>query len=252
MCAKRINTCTIIILLLWCGGRLQAQSQEQNANTANILQIDSYPKGALVQISGKYTFVGTTPFLVPYPLVGKYQIKAAKVGYESRHTSVDLVSNGYNKITIRLNKKTPLKAALRSSVFPGWGQFYGQNKARGFFISMGQTALGIITLFAARDYNNERDEYELALENFNRSVNLDEAQIAFQNVQKQFQEADDALNFRNTMIYVTAGFWFYNILDSIFFFSSGSSGIEFSTKGITDISDNTGQDQISLTMKIGF
>ncbi len=202
--------------------QLQAQNNHKKSNDVERLLIDSVPRGAFVKLSGKYSFMGRTPFVIPYRLYGKYNVKAKKDGYEGVSSDVELAKRGANRITIRLSKKTPFKASYRSLLLPGWGQFYGQSKFKGFFISLTQLSLGVVTAVAVQDYARQKEEYELALNNFESvRFNLEEARLAHAIAKREFEDAEDALNFRNTMIYVTAGFYIYNFLDSLLFFSSG-------------------------------
>jgi len=228
-----------------------AQHGNDQLTSSAALQVNSNPQGAVIELTGKYTFVGRTPFLVPYQLFGKYKVHASKDGYESKTASVRLVNKGFNSVTINLSKKTRAKAALRSVLFPGWGQFYGQNKTRGFWVSTVQLAFGVVSIYAINDYNNEKNDYDVALRNFNRNqLNEEDAQRAFDEVQKQFNQADDAQNFRDATLYLTAGFWLYNVLDSIFFFSAGNSSLKITAGRTSAISGVKPGDQLKLTMQV--
>jgi len=231
-----------------------ASAQEGNAKTdySSALQINSSPQGAVIELTGQYTFVGRTPFIVPYQLYGKYRIRASKEGYESKTARVNLVKQGFNTVTIKLSRKTRAKAALRSALFPGWGQFYGQNKTRGFLVSAFQLTLGAVAAFAVTDYNNKKNDYDQALANFDQNqLNQEEAQIAFEQLQREFRRADDALNFRNTALYLTAGFWLYNIFDSLLFFSSGKATISITGNRTPALSRGAlNNNQLNLTLQV--
>ena len=229
--------------------QLYAQNNKNDLSSKK-LYINSYPDGTLVQISGPYSFIGRTPFVIPYKLFGKYKIKASKKGYENLNASIDLAKRGINRITIRLHKKTRTKAAIRSTFLPGWGQFYGQNNFKGFTLSIGQTTFGIISLFAVKNYINEKHDYELALEKFNNvRYNLEHAEMAYQIAKREFNEAENALKFQNAMIYLTVGFWIYNIFDSIFFFSIDKPSLNKSLNNRANFSTKINQNQLLFTME---
>jgi len=223
---------------------LCAQSNNNETIPPDAIEIDSEPQGAMVEISGKYIFVGRTPFVVPYSLYGRYKIQVKKDGYEGASRTVNFFGDKNPKITFYLSKKTRLKAAMRSTLLPGWGQFYGQGKIKGLVVIMGQTVLGIKTFLSVKKYRNKKNDYQLALDEFNRTVGLEE-------VQKALKEAEDAMNFKSTMIYVTAGFWLYNILDSMIFFSSKSLPVHISPREVNQI-NGAAEKKIMLEVKIDF
>ena len=223
---------------------LCAQSNNNETIPPDALEIDSEPQGAMVEISGKYIFVGRTPFVVPYSLYGRYKIQVKKDGYEGASRTVNFLGDKHPKITFYLSKKTRLKAAMRSTLLPGWGQFYGQGKIKGLVVIMGQTVLGIKTFLSVKKYRNKKNDYQLAINEFNRTVELEE-------VQKALKEAEDAMNFKTTMIYVTAGFWLYNILDSMVFFYSKSLPVRFSP-GKTNQINGAAEKKIMLEVRIDF
>lgn len=234
----------LLLFILISAPNLYAQNNNKSPNNLIGVLIESNPSGAIVQITGQYKFIGRTPFIIPYKIYGKYKIKASKEGYEGVSTNIDLLKKGQSTLTIRLSKKTRFKAAYRSLFFPGWGQIYGDNKLRGVFISTIQAGFGIRALIAINDYNKAQDNLQRALDVFER--NKDEN--AFKAVQDKFNKAENAHSFRNTMLFITAGFWVYNILDSIFFFSSKSTHIEINTNRF---SQNLNDKKVMLTMKIG-
>ncbi len=223
---------------------LGAQSNNNGTTPPDAIEIDSEPQGAMVKISGKYIFIGRTPFVVPYSLHGRYKIQAKKDGYENASLTVNLFGDKNHKVTIYLSKKTRLKAAMRSTLLPGWGQFYGQGKIKSLVVIMGQTALGIKTFISVKKYRNKKNDYQLAIDEFNGAVGLEE-------VQKALKEAEDAMNFKTSMIYVTAGFWLYNILDSMVFFSSKSLPVRFSP-GVANQINGAAEKKIMLEVKIDF
>ena len=212
----------------------------------NLVKIQSSPLGATVQLKGLYSIVGRTPFLVPYPLEGRYKIKATKEGYESETSHVNFFGNSESSIFIKLKPRTRTKAAMRSLAFPGWGQLYSGDKFRG--IVLGAVSMGLVgwTLFTHNDYNTSQNALERAVENFNRNM----SEEFFQNVQTKLGEAQDDYDFRNTMLLVTASFWAYNIMDSLIFFSSNGGGIEIKANPFPS-AGNVINNKIELSLKIG-
>ena len=212
----------------------------------NLVKIQSSPLGATVQLNGLYSIVGRTPFLVPYPLEGRYKIKATKEGYESETSHVNFFGNSESSIFIKLKPRTRIKAAMRSLLFPGWGQLYSGDKFRG--VVLGAVSIGLVgwTLFTHNDYNTSQNALDRAVENFNRNM----SEESFQNVQTKLGEAQDDYDFRNTMLLVTASFWAYNIMDSLIFFSSNDGRIEIKANPFPS-AGNVTNNKIELSLKIG-
>lgn len=217
-CLLAVSLCCQLLAVSFGNSGLYAQSDV--ANNAETLKIYSLPRGAYVEVNGSYSFIGRTPFVIPVRLVGKYRIKASMAGYETYKATVNLSSRRASKITLKLSPRTRFKSSYRSFLLPGWGQMYGQSTFKGFLVGITQATLGVITLFAIDDYQAEKDDYEFALSNFEQvKTNLGEAEAAFLIVQKEFGDLNDAKDFRDAMVLATAGFWLYNVVDAIFFFS---------------------------------
>jgi len=212
----------------------------------NLVKIQSSPLGATVQLSGLYSIVGRTPFLVPYPLEGRYKIKATKEGYESETSHINFFGNSESSIFIKLKPRTRTKAAMRSLVFPGWGQLYSGDKIRGAVLGAVSMVLIGRTLFAQNDYNTSLNALDRAEANFN----LNRTAESFENVQTKLGEAQDDYDFRKTMLLVTASFWAYNIMDSLVFFSSHGRGIEIKANPFPS-AGNAINNKIELSLKIG-
>lgn len=222
----------------------QEKQGGNGGNGVKLLTVESNPRGAIVKIEGTYSFVGRTPYIVPYPLTGKYKIRASKHGYESETSQVYFVPNEESKLFIKLTPKTRLRAGVRSAFFPGWGQFYGGNKKRAFLISTAEIALAARTVIAFNDYNSSQDALDTATEEFLRTM----SETSFENVQKKLAQANKDDDFRKVMLRITAGVWIYNILDSIIFFPK-SPHIEIKTEQSSLISmDN----QMMFSWKISF
>ena len=217
----------VVVSLLLAASCSIAYGQNGNGEKIeNALQINSKPQGAVIEISGKFSSItGRTPFVVPYHVLGTYYIKASKEGYEDRNTSVRLVKEGYNSITIRMSAKTRAKAAIRSMVFPGWGQAYGQSRTKGLIVGVIQLAFGVYAGYSAIEFASEKDQYDKANLAYQQASTFEQAQAAKTVLDKQFAEASDARDTRDTALLVAGGFWVYSFFDSMIFFSNGGKSV---------------------------
>lgn len=240
----------IVLFFLFVGpGQAPAQKKADNGRNDRInpkgrVLISSKPSGAIVHLEGLYKFTGRTPFVVPYPLRGPYKIKTTKKGYESFTSNMSFVGKGEDKLLIRLSPKTRGKAAIRSLVFPGWGQVYGGQKLKGTFMGAIQLGLGIWTLFVINDYNDAQDDFERALRDFE----LSQSEDAFRALQDKESSAGEAYNSRNTMLIVTGVFWVYNLFDSIVLFSN--KGVHINIES-SPVSNRINNGDLMLSLKIG-
>lgn len=228
---------------------LDLEKKASPKSPVNLVKIQSSPLGATVQLSGLYSIVGRTPFLIPYPLEGRYKIKATKEGYESETSHINFFGNSESSIFIKLKPRTRIKAAMRSLVFPGWGQLYSGDKVRGAIL--GAASIGLIgwTLFAHNDYNTSQNALDRAVENLSPDSpnrNFD----SFENMQNKLAAAQDDFDFRKTMLLITASFWAYNLIDSLIFFSSPAGRIEIKANPFPSASNIT-NNKIELSLKIG-
>ncbi len=184
------------------------------------MTINSVPSGATVYVEGEHTFVGKTPMNFPYLLVGTYKITASKRGYEDWFQTVNLVGRRSGSLLIRLSPKTRFKAALRSTLFPGWGQHYLDKRFKGGAISFAMIGLTLSSLVSDYQYDRAVDRYKRALRDYN-TAKREEDRLALEGkVQDKEKKADDSYRHRNALLWMTGTLWTYNILDALIFFPS--------------------------------
>lgn len=247
---RRLNSwvyCRGIVLL--CFITLQpAFGQTNGKDHSGKLTITSKPTGALVYMTGEYEFIGRTPFVVPYKLYGRYNIKVNKRGYESIHSYYRFTAER-RAISIHLRPKTARKALFRSSIFPGWGQFYSERKFMGtLYVGATAAALTVLSINQHR-YNDAQFAYQNALAKANREgVSFEEQQQALDDLQDTLQNLDSKNDARNTSFYIAIGVWVFNILDSMLFFPNYANDIEFFQKLGLQVEPR--QNSISLTMQL--
>lgn len=259
---RRENTATALVLgfvfvtfwmaipqtLAQSNGRNRDMKAGKDRDISSRLTIISKPSGALVHLIGEYEFIGRTPFIVPYALYGRYTVKVNKRGYESIHSSYQFTA-GRSTISIKMNPKTRGKAMLRSLLFPGWGQYYGERKLIGTLF-VGAAAAGFTVLaINQHNYRSAQLDYQRAMEATQRiGLSLQEKQAAQDRVQEALREVRNYEDARNTSLYVAVGIWALNVLDSILFFPSYARDIEvFRNLGLQI---NSAQHQFTLQKRI--
>lgn len=240
---RRLVTIHTLFLSVLCVAVGSAQ-EVQTDNGSDLLRVESKPTGAVVELEGVYNFTGRTPFTVPYPVRGRYKIKANKPGYESVSSEVSLVGSQDSELLIRLKAKTRFKAGMRSFIFPGWGQFYRGDKVRGIAYSGIQLALGAASLLAMNEYNQSQNALERASQDFQQEMTAENARI----VNERLAQAQDDYDFRNTVLIITGAFWAFNLVDSVIFFPSGNINFDIETRSSAL---GTNNNSIRLSWKLG-
>ncbi|OGC77770.1 MAG: hypothetical protein A2Z27_02620 [candidate division Zixibacteria bacterium RBG_16_50_21] len=240
----------IVALVAVVAGMLFGLAWGQDDSAQVTLRISSTPPGVTVNMDGPFQLTTTTPTEISQPLTGRYHVKAEKFGYESWETYVTLTPNQPASLKINLSPKTRVKAALRSVLIPGWGQFYSDRKGWGYFFAVGTATLAAGFILADLHYSNQYDQYVDVRNEFDRAATIEEKTNLKQNLDDEQREAYDAENLRNAALGIAAGFWAFNVVDNIFFFPSAESGVFERLSSNYDV--RTGQVKLTYTQSIDF
>jgi len=227
------------------GCTMNANAQEENRASARVVTIKSEPAGALVMLSGEHRFAGRTPFILPYPLTGKYKISTNKRGYESFNTNYSFNSSNKGLLMLKLDQRTSGKAALRSFVAPGWGQIYSERKRSGLIwsgVTFGAlVAAGVNELL----YRDAQDDHRAALSAFNSGGDTAQQQAALLSALRRVNNAEDD---RNLSLYILGGVWVLNLIDSAVFFPNYAGNEELFRRASFGLSQRG--DATKLNLKI--
>jgi hypothetical protein len=212
-----------LVILVFIGAVLsnvpaQAQEGVPTAPSSGKFSLYSKPSGAFVYLEGDYDFIGRTPCEVPFGVEGSYRVKALKRGYENWATRVMLVGDQENSLYIKLVPKTRLKAALRSVIFPGWGQYYTDRKAKGVVFGLLQIGSIVGTIYAYQNYEDAKDDFAKAADRYRQEKLVAKLPQLKADMRAKRREADNAWELRNTFYALTAGVWAYNVLETVLFF----------------------------------
>jgi hypothetical protein len=227
---------------------INAFGQEDSAKVT--LRITSNPPGVTVNLEGPYQLTTTTPADVTQELIGSYKVKAEKFGYERWSSYITLTPNQPASLKITLTPKTRVKAALRSVILPGWGQFYSDRKGWGYFFTLGSVVMA--TGFVAADtyYGNKYDDFVDVRNQFNSATSIEEKTDLKQKMDDRQRKAYDAQTLRNAVLGVGVAFWAYNVIDNIFFFPSLQSGVFERLQSSYD--PNSGEVKLTYSHQLGF
>ena len=225
-----------------------ASAQDESKAPVRVVTIKSEPAGTLVLLSGEHRFAGRTPFILPYPLTGKYQISTNKRGYESFNAEYSFSSSTKGLLMLKLDQRSSGKAALRSFVAPGWGQFYSERKKSGL-IWVGATA-GALAAFGVNElnYRDAQDEHRAAVSAFKNAADFTQQQAALVSVQSALRKVNNTEDDRNLSLYILGGVWVLNLIDSALFFPHHADNSELFRRASLGLSQRG--DATKLNLKI--
>jgi hypothetical protein len=215
---RKVFCSLVIFCCVWFISLAQAQEGTSSEPSGGTFSLYSKPSGAFVYLVGDYDFIGLTPCEVPFTLQGNYRVKAVKRGYEDWATQITVIGDRQNSLYIKLSPKTKWKAAIRSALFPGWGQYYTDRKTKGVVFGILQIGSLIGTAYAYQNYEEAKDDYYAAIDRYRVEKRVDELDPLREEMRRLRHEADSAWELRNTFLALTAGIWVYNVLESVLFF----------------------------------
>ena len=246
MLLKRILTAVLFLVI--SPVLLSAQTNPQGG-----FLVESTPAGAEVLLKGEAVVAGISPTIFNQPLVGEYKVEIKKYGYENYSTRVILDPTKPITLSIKLTPKTRYKAAVRSMLVPGWGQIYGEQKTKGFFLNL--LALGSVAAYLIIDhnYNNEYDDYTASLLAYDSTVanggSYADIRARYLNLEEAREDAYNAETRRRVSIGAVIGIWSISLLDALFFFPQEKG--TFTVKGLT-VKPTTDYNTVGLTLSMSF
>jgi hypothetical protein len=191
---------------------------------AATLRIRSEPSGAFVALDGEHTWKGSTPWDLSRGLKGTYHITAEMSGYERWRRTVHLVEGESRQLDIRLSRKSAVKAALRSVVVPGWGQFYAERPTKGTVFLVGAAAAATGLLVMHELYENDVDELNEAQRAYQAAGTVEEIERLRPRFEEKRREADRSYDRRQILLYTTGAVCAASVLDALFLFPSPAEG----------------------------
>lgn len=219
---------------------------------AGQLTLVSNPPGTAVFLDGEYRLSGVTPVTFNQELYGVYQLTAERGGYEKFETKLVIAGDQSRTFEIEMVPKSRFKAAYRSLILPGWGQYYNGQKTRGIMYTSAATISLIATLVANEDFKDKRDLRNDRLSDYYRIRNeRTQDPEAIEEAQRRFYEAQDdaydAETIRRIAFGATAIVWAISVIDAAAFTPERSY-----TVGGGAVSLDTGDDFDKIGLKLAF
>lgn len=239
---KGILAALVSLTIVFLCQNLSAQS------TGNIL-INSDPQGALVILTGEWSYSGVTPVIFDRPLIGRYQIEVIRDGYET-YRSVSYFSEAQKaQLDIKLKRKTRTKALFRSMIFPGWGQRYNNQTTKSSLLSIATIGSVVGYLLIKSDYDDKIDVFNQRKSAFGQAEQWSDLSGLEASMWEAQREANDSENKLNVAIVTVAGLYIISVLDSFLFFPDHDSYTEY--KAITLVPE-IGPDRAAISLAVRF
>ena len=186
--------------------------------------IDSSPPGAVVELIGHTVFRGVTPWHLDRGLSGTYEVRAYKVGYEDWKGYALLSATRRDSVFIRMSRKTPLSAGVRSALVPGWGQFHTGQKAKGALFLAAEAAAFAGVLWADAKREDAQQAYTEARLEYLAADQVDEIDETYIAMRAAYDELYRWHENRKHWAYAAAAVWLANIVDAVVLFPTPSQG----------------------------
>jgi len=117
-------------------------------------------------------------------------------------TEIDVVS---------FEDRTRYYATIRSTLLPGWGQFYTQNRSMGRAFMGGEAFLGILAYLSYTDYQNELDNAKEYQKSYFNTTDFDEMRMYKEKTEEAMLRANGADDQYQIMSYIFGTVWLANI-----------------------------------------
>ncbi len=185
------------------------------------LTVISNPQGALVELKGVASLAGLSPVFFSQGIPGIYELRVSKTGYETYKTKVQISGDRVEQVDVRLDAKTRGKAAIRSLLWPGWGQFYASQKTKGAVLTVFALTAGATVALAEIDYQDKRDNFDNINATYQNAIqagssaNLPDLRAQLNVAQT---DAHDAESLRRAAFGGAIAVWTISFLDALFFF----------------------------------
>jgi hypothetical protein len=173
----------------------------------------SRPVGARVTLKGPQRLVGRTPLTLDREAAGRYRVTGSAPGFESWHRTLVIDVARTDTVWMALHRKSALLAGLRSTLLPGWGQFYDERPVHAWTMLLASSGAAATLVTAAVQYRDKLDLYEELARRYQASPTPQNLLIR----DAAFEEQSRAFDFRRNMLITTTAVWGVNVLDALVF-----------------------------------
>lgn len=233
-CGGAVPVGTAVLLLALVTFTAAAQDVPAVLPTGGItatptLVVDSDPPGAVVTLRGTYEWTGLTPWRLYREASGLYRAEVRLPGYDTWTGDVVLGAGGISQLQVKLGKKTPAKALMRSMVIPGWGQMYRGQRLKGTLFVVGSAVAAGAAVWTHEVYRDRVDKFDEASQDYIDASRWEDHAPLYEVARRASEKADRAYDRQRVAMACLGGVYALNLLDCLFFAPSG----DVSSSGMT-------------------
>lgn len=133
---------------------------------------------------------------------GYYKIGVRARGYEKWQKTVEIISNRGLDLDVQLSQRSRWKASLKSTIWPGWGDFPDRKKS-GVLMGILQIGAAAGAVWYHLDYRNNLEEYDAATKRFGDIENFpsySEYESHYQMMRSKRNEVLNSMRLRDILL----------------------------------------------------
>ncbi len=173
------------------------------------------PKDATILMDGKR--LKNLPENGLQLLPGEYYIQAHRIGYEPFKAKAQIAPSKATSLAIQMTPKTRFRAALRSLVLPGWGQYYSDKHSRKMLFAFSEIVAlsGVLTNHLL--YESKLNEFHEALRDYQQAFDITTIETARRRIESSHKSLTHYHKLRSQWTTASIIIWAFNIAEASIF-----------------------------------
>ena len=147
-------------------------------------------------------------------------------------------------------QKTRFGALIRSTIIPGWGQFYSNRSLMGWTMLGSEIAVGALAYMQYTAYQTANDEFIDFQAQYRASINPTEIADLKQQAQSSYSDMSTAKDQATTLVYAVGAIWVANIIHAVIIGPKDLATVEKKSKIHLVYNDNLKQPQLRWSIAL--
>jgi len=147
-------------------------------------------------------------------------------------------------------QKTRFGALIRSTIIPGWGQFYSNRSLMGWTMLGSEIAVGALAYMQYSAYQTANDEFIDFQAQYRASINPTEIADLKQQAQSSYSDMSTAKDQATTLVYAVGAIWVANIIHAVIIGPKDLATVEKKSKIHLVYNDNLKQPQLRWSIAL--
>ena len=147
-------------------------------------------------------------------------------------------------------QKTRLGALIRSTIIPGWGQFYSNRSLMGWTMLGSEIAVGALAYVQYNAYQAANDDFIDFQTQYHASVNPTEIAVLKQQAQSSYTDMSTAKDQVTTMVYAVGAIWVANMVHAAITGPKDMAAVEKKSKIHLVYNENLKQPQLRWSIAL--